>query len=355
MTDAEAILTLQRMVAQLGDGHSLVYPVGMTRGVIHVLPLRLYWFSDGLFVLGGGADPSLAGAKVLAVGGVTPEALLARLRPYMSHDNDSELKWVSPGYMKLAELLKLVGVPMNGDDFDVEILDRAGVARTVNIEPMRKPPAEDDFDISLPPSAAGAQSLAFSHIDKSYWFQRLPGGVVYVQFNHVRNDGDESLAKFADRLRADLKAAPSRGLILDLRRNNGGEATLTPDLLRTLVWFETEHGPRSLVALIGRNTFSAAQNFTSYLNTMTEATFVGEPTGSRPVHIGDEAPFKLPYSGAVGQLAPGLHADALYQDDRVWIAPDVPASLSSADYYAGRDAGLAAALAVLDTPRPGVR
>ncbi len=345
-SDAEAILGLQAIAARLGDGHSLVYPAGMERGVLHLLPLRLYWFSDGLFVIPGGADPAIVGARVSAIGGVAPEVLFERIRPYASHDNDSELKWVSPGYLRIAELLTLVGVPMRDGGFEVTLETRDGARRTLLVRPAATAPGEADFDISLPPPPATAAPLAFSRTESSYWFQRLPNGIVYVQFNHVRDDPAESLAAFARRLREEIKAAPVRGLILDLRRNNGGEGTLTPDLLRTLVWFEIDHGPRSLVALIGRNTFSAAQNFTSYLNTMTGAVFVGEPTGSRPIHVGDEATFRLPYSGAIGQLAPGLHADALFQDERIWIAPDIPAPLSSQDYFTGRDPGIAAALAV---------
>lgn len=74
------------------------------------------------------------------------------------------------------------------------------------------------------------------------------------------------------------------------------------------------------------------------------AYFVGEPTGSKPRHFGDEAEFVLPYSSAMGQLAPGEHVDSLYRDDRVWIAPAIPASLASEDYFAGRDPALDAAI-----------
>ena len=90
-------------------------------------------------------------------------------------------------------------------------------------------------------------------------------------------------------VRPEASARSCTRLILDLRRNNGGEATLTPPLLRTLAWFEAEHGPRSIVVLIGRNTFSAAQVFLTRLLTLTDPMLVGEPTGSRPYHVGDEA------------------------------------------------------------------
>jgi hypothetical protein len=109
------------------------------------------------------------------------------------------------------------------------------------------------------------------------------------------------------------------------------------------------------VAIIGRNTFSAAQNFTSYLDMLTDVIFVGEPTSSRPVHVGDEAMVRLPYSGIVGSIAAYLHHDAISRDARVWIAPDAPVGLSWADYAAGKDPALDAAVAILSRSRATAR
>jgi hypothetical protein len=53
----------------------------------------------------------------------------------------------------------------------------------------------------------------------------------------------------------------------------------------------------------------------------------------------------LPYSGIMGSLASRYFQDSDPLDDRVWIAPDIPITLSSQDYFAGRDPVLTAALA----------
>ena len=52
----------------------------------------------------------------------------------------------------------------------------------------------------------------------------------------------------------------------------------------------------ALFVIIGRLTFSAAQNTVTAIDRETSAIFVGEPTGSRPNFIGESIYFELPYS-----------------------------------------------------------
>lgn len=349
ISDSEAFLRLQAMMAALGDGHSLLFPAGMARGTLLVLPIHLYRFRDGLFVVGA-ADPTLIGTELLGLGGLDVTTALERLRPYVSQDNEANFLWVSPAYLKIRELLALVGARMSGDRIELRIRERGGMVRSVSLA-ATAPTSEADFDVSMPPPQNREAPLALRHTDVPFWLETMPRGLLYVQVNNMRDGGQETLAAFSDRIRSRAEQTGATRLILDLRRNNGGEATLTPPLLRTLAWFAAEHGPRSIVLLTGRNTFSAAQVFVTRLLALTDPILVGEPTGSRPYHVGDEAAVRLPYSGAQGTIASGEHRDSLRRDDRTWIAPMVPVDLESADYFAGRDPALDAAVSVLTAGR----
>jgi hypothetical protein len=54
-------------MAMLGDGHSLVYLVAARRAPLTMLPIDLYWFSDGLFVVvGQGEAAQWTGSRVLS-------------------------------------------------------------------------------------------------------------------------------------------------------------------------------------------------------------------------------------------------------------------------------------------------
>jgi hypothetical protein len=176
-------------------------------------------------------------------------------------------------------------------------------------------------------------------------------GAWYLRFNQVADGRSETLEHFGLRLRAELRAHPDvHALVVDLRRNNGGNTYLYTELLRTLIAFSTGEGNRIYV-LVGRGTYSAAQNFATELGRMAGATFVGEPTGSRPVAFGDPVSGPLPYSGANGGPSTVVWQLTSPRDTRLWIAPDLPVALTAADYFAGRDPVLDAVRADLSATR----
>jgi hypothetical protein len=99
-----------------------------------------------------------------------------------------------------------------------------------------------------------------------------------------------------------------------------------------------------LVLLIGRQTFSAAMNFSTEVDLGTDAVFVGEPTGGRPNLYGDVRPVELPNSHILVQVSSIYWDFGGAADVRDWIAPDVPVSLGVSDLLAGRDPVLQAAI-----------
>jgi C-terminal processing protease CtpA/Prc len=153
----------------------------------------------------------------------------------------------------------------------------------------------------------------------------------------------ESLAAFATRLRTEL--AGKRFAVVDLRLNNGGEASLSDELLRTMIAFDVNGG--RIATLISRMTFSAAETFATRLDQWSGTIFVGEATGSKPNHYGNERTFKLPHSALRGSIASGLNQPVTARDERTTIEPDVKVPLRSSDYFAGHDPALAAAIEAL--------
>jgi hypothetical protein len=174
--------------------------------------------------------------------------------------------------------------------------------------------------------------------DKAFWVDSLLADrTLYVGFNGVRDDAGETLAAFAARLATILGNGAFSNVIMDVRLNNGGNSTLLPPLMTTLKAFNDASPSNRIFAAIGRSTFSAAQTFATQLERTTRTVFVGEPTGSRPNHIGDESDTELPYSGLHVTIASALHQDSDPSDVRQWIAPSVRIPVLSSDYFANRD------------------
>src|SRR5437870_9361362 len=84
-----------------------------------------------------------------------------------------------------------------------------------------------------------------------------------------------------------------------------------------------------LFVITGRLTFSAAMNLASRLEHETHATFVGEPTGSRPNHYGEAVTLTLPASGITVRVSTRYWRDSKPNDKRLWIAPEMPAPPSA--------------------------
>lgn len=95
-----------------------------------------------------------------------------------------------------------------------------------------------------------------------------------------------SFANFTRQARLGLSDSRIERVVLDLRRNGGGNNMLPEPLRRTLVKSRFNR-PGGLYVLVGPRTFSAAMNIATRLERETDALFVGEPTGGRPNHYGD--------------------------------------------------------------------
>ena len=155
------------------------------------------------------------------------------------------------------------------------------------------------------------------------------------------------------KLRENIKQSNSQNLILDLRFNAGGDGSIFPPMLKTLIEFEIINPEGNIFVLMGRGTFSAAQNLLTEITKFTNAILVGEPSGSKPSFIGEAGWFKLPYSGLMGIVASQYHQTYKAEDHRKWIAPHIPVSLSSTDYFNGNDKALNAIMEIIKTSERG--
>jgi Peptidase family S41 len=163
------------------------------------------------------------------------------------------------------------------------------------------------------------------------------GRAVYAAYNQTTYPG-----LIPSRLLRLARKPKVRRVVIDLRLNGGGDNTSYGSLLAALR-SRTINRPGKLVVLTSRVTFSAAGNFAADVDRSTRARFFGEPTGGSPNNYGESQEIDLPTLGVTVftatqwvEVAPG--------DTRLAIEPDVPVPLTAADYFAGRDPVLAAAL-----------
>jgi hypothetical protein len=187
--------------------------------------------------------------------------------------------------------------------------------------------------------------LYLRNSDIPYWFEYLPAEAgVYFQFNGVGDQPLEPIAMFCERLFTFIDNHQVSKLVIDLRWNGGGNTYLAQPLLHRLIGCTKINRRGCLYVIIGRGTFSAAQNTATAIERETNAIFVGEPSGSRPNFVGETIPFMLPYSKALVNVADLYWQTSWPMDHRPWIAPELYAPPTFETYSQNRDPALEAVL-----------
>jgi hypothetical protein len=336
LSDDQILAGLQHLAVLLGDGHSGVYLRNLPKSHRR-LPVDFYWFADGMYVVDARADHrDLIGSRVIQVGKMTPAQLVRALEPYVPRDNPMRILSLGVSFqLEYPFQLQALGAIDDTSHVPIVVEDTAGRARAVSLvaDNTRIP------QVRLAPRDTGsANPLWLRNPTANVWMTPLDDlRAVYVQYNACADTPNQTIAAFATRLRTTLKDTSIRDLIIDVRRNGGGNSLLNQPLHLAIFQFAAMSPTRRIWVLAGRHTFSAAQNFVNYVERFTNAVFVGEPTGSSPNFTGENAEVVLPFSGVIADISNENHWSSFWDDQRPWVAPTIPVSLTAADYFSNRD------------------
>jgi hypothetical protein len=332
-TRNQLIVGVMRLMALLGerDGHSGLFPIQAAHArTLNAYPLRLYRFPEGLFVIRA-LDASLVGSRIVALGGIPAEEVEALVRPLVPRDNEWSRLGNLPYYLVVAEVLDGLGI---APVWELELRD--GTRRSVALQPI----PVGTWITSL--GASWWQSVRrpplyvrLSH--SRYGLTKIDRGrVLYVSYNQTTDPGliPQRLVRLARNKRV-------RRIVVDIRLNGGGDNTSYYRFIQALRHPRVNR-PGRLAVLIGRGTFSAAGNFAAEVDGATRARFFGEPTGGAPSQWGDHAPIPLPSLSVNAGTAAEYVGDL--DDTRTATLPNVAGATTAADFFAGGDPVLAAAL-----------
>jgi C-terminal processing protease CtpA/Prc len=201
----------------------------------------------------------------------------------------------------------------------------------------------------------------------------LPGNIAYLAVNEFQNDlGARTMREHFSSI------SQAKGLIVDVRRNRGGNSNNDYELLSMLTdkpfqassWRTLDYRPadrswgnlpgwwkgtdsvnpdsahffsKPVIVLMSSRTFSAAEDFVVAFDAMRRGTLVGETTAGS---TGNGLRFKLPGGGSASICT----KDNAYPDGRVFegvgIPPHVKVSPSVSDIRQGRDAALERAIEI---------
>lgn len=352
LSDEQIVVKIMEVFGSLGSGHNMILPTSPNKGALKKLPVQFYQFNDGLFIVDAEENfEKWIGYKVDLIGKTPIADALQKTNTVNARDNDMQILWLGPYYLGLPDILKGLGIIEDENLVNLTLSDTKGEVEKVIMNPV--PWSFTGLPV-LPKLKTDNQPLFLSKTEDYYWSKALPGHqAMYVQFNLVQQKNELSLLDFNLKLREEITQNNSQNLILDLRFNSGGNGAIVPPMLKTLIEFEVMNPDGKIFVLMGRGTFSAAQNLLTAITNFTNAILVGEPSGSGPTFIGESGWFKLPYSGLMGIVASQFHQSSSAEDQRKWIAPHIPAAISSTDYFTGDDKALNSILEVIKASERG--
>lgn len=344
---------LESFVAQLKDGHSGVVMPRELNAQLNGEPGVRVEEIEGRAIVTSVSDPSLhtiaVGMELLAVDGVPVRQYAeANIVPYIPASTPQD---------RAKRLWRNVLLGAEGSSVTLTLADAKGKTREQTVRRLTR-----DEQAKLAPAMPPMEL-------------RMIGKIAYIALHSF---GSRDAADLYERNFAEI--AKSDAMIIDLRRNGGGDGAVGFRILATLVdkpfltaaWSTREYRPtfrawgrpetkyaeppspvppngtmlytKPVVVLTSAGTYSAAEDFAVAFDAAKRGTILGEPTGGS---TGQPLMFKLPGGGAARVCT---KHDA-YPDGRefvgVGIQPQVVVRPTVTDLRAGRDTVLETALAFL--------
>lgn len=337
----EAVVEFMRVWAMLSregrDGHQFAFPSEERAGP--VLPLRVYEFAEGLFVTAAlPPHEALSGARITAIGDTPIDEVLAAVEPLVPRDGPATVPAFRPILLLRTEVLRGLGIIGEGPvRVEVALPDGSGTA--AELDPvaigaytewagpfgMHQLPRDERVRY-----LAGAEPFSATLLDR---------GTLYLRYRSIRPISTGEVRDL-------LEGGGVERVIVDIRQNPGGDNS-TYLILRELLETFADANPGATTVLTDRVTFSAASNFATEMERRTDARFVGEAMGGGLNFWNDVRWLELPNLPVPMRAAISVRhwvfADP--EDPRLTIEPNVPVEVTAADFFAGRDPALEAALA----------
>ncbi|MBK7307855.1 MAG: hypothetical protein IPI88_13040 [Chitinophagaceae bacterium] len=342
-----------KLVALFHIGHTQINSFGLHHGAsslqLNRLPYQLYWFNDGVYILSAAKKYEQAvGGKVIKIGKLKTEDALAAIRPLVSFENEQGFKSNSMFFLATPEFLKTQGISETSSEVSITYL-KDGKEETVLVNAEA---GINGFSMTGLETAAGWAVAKRTTSNIPLW-QKEPASFRFMEFLPERktlyvrhsvnlNDGDKTIAAFFTNMAGFIEKNDVQKLVLGIRTNGGGNNQLNKPMITSIIRSVKINQKGKFFCIIGRRTFSAAQNLVNELEKYTEVTFIGEPTSENVNFYGDTRTETLNNSKLQANLSWLWWQNLDPRDRRKATSPELAVDMSFDDYYNNEDPALKA-------------
>lgn len=342
LNNFDVSIKLQQLIAKIGDSHTTI---SYSKYIDNekVLPLQLYWFSDGLYVLKTIKNYEiLLGSKITKINGINICLIVDSLSILITIDNQAIIKSNIPSMIPIIQLLEYFGFSKN-NELKIEVESITGVSAIHEIKPSK---INKNNIVSFKPDSI---ALCWQN-QKVFFYDKYieNGAIYYLQYNNCwskemeKKTGNKKRAKdfpsfveFEKNVFNTIKCKPINKLIFDMRYNGGGSSSQGTEFISKLSENKSLNENTKIFVVIGRQTFSSAIINTMDFKEKTNAIFVGEETGGKPNHYGEVRTLVLPSSELKVNYSTKYFTRI--KDDLKTITPDKIIEFTFSDFSKGID------------------
>ena len=329
----DMIREITTIIALFKDGHSFVPPFQVYNRSRY-FPISGYQFNDGYYILETAQEyQSLINNKLLKINGVNIDEVLEQIDSYTGPENPYNAIARSNMFLFSASILLNLGIIENNKHCILTYKDEKGNEKNKKIKSSpfvnwafwSYKPNQNRYPVSL-------------HLGKPNFEVEVIDNNIILTLNQIQNiSSDDNFINLAISLRNHLENKRIEKLIIDLRKNTGGNNTLYDPIIDVINDVDYINQKDKLYALTSGTTFSAAINFVDDLKWRTNCTIVGIPPGAGATHYGDANMITLPHSGIFFFLSTRqwISKDSTKTENVIDI--DIPVEFNHADYLSDSD------------------
>jgi hypothetical protein len=277
---------------------------------------------------------ALVGAQVLAIGGRSAAAVQNAVEPLVNRDNDMGTALIAPDLVVVPEILQALRLIDDPSRVTLMLRTPDGSELTRELVPL----ATGETPVWVVGTAQTGSPLYLRHPGENLRTEQVPSvGILYLKVNVLEDSPQKTVSEVARDMGALAAAHPTERLVIDFRGCHGGDNEKFRSLLLEVIRNRRLDQLSKLFVITDRATFSAAVNAVADLEHLTNSIVVGEAAAGAPSSWGDPRKITLPNSGLIARIATTYWRDWTPAGTRPWITPDIPVTLTSADYFSGRD------------------
>jgi hypothetical protein len=329
--DKELIVRISELVAIVKDAHTWLHPGYQEKWLFERLPINFDYFEDGLFIIEADENyKHLIGSKLISINGNPVKKVISKVKLIGYNENEFTQLLSITRFIVYPAVLKRFGFINDKAEVSLELQSKKSINKVI-IRPLQN----DSINWIKFTKAHENLPVIYKNNDSIYWSEYLPKeNLFYIQLNSCRESDTHTFSNLSNEIIAQTERNEPNKLVLDLRRNVGGNSKLTFPLIYALMHYEKQLPNSQIFIITGRWTLSASIVLCAEIQKFCNPIFVGEPTGARANLFGENGyKLTLPYSGL--QVA---YASAWFQPSgpfvkTPWIPSDIYIPITSEHYF----------------------